>query len=74
MKTIFELMTSFAKDKMKKRFVLSAKGDFSKLIEDVGAEILPVEYGGTNGTVQDHVGERKQLYLFFWSLSKKNLF
>lgn len=57
MKTVFELMSSFAKDKMKKRFVLSAKGDFAKLIEEVGTDILPAEYGGTNGIMQDHIGK-----------------
>ena len=31
--------------------------DWSTLIEAVGADVLPVEYGGTNGKVQDHIGK-----------------
>jgi hypothetical protein len=30
--------------------------DCSSLIEAVGADVLPLEYGGTNGKVQDHIG------------------
>lgn len=59
MKNIFEVMSSFAKDKMRKRFVVHPKGDFSKLHEDVGLEILPAEFGGTNGAIQDHIGNIK---------------
>jgi hypothetical protein len=31
--------------------------DWSSLIEAVGTDVLPVEYGGTNGTIQDHIGK-----------------
>ena len=27
------------------------------LHEAVGKDVLPVEYGGTNGTIQDHIGD-----------------
>ena len=30
--------------------------DWSSLVEVVGSDVLPVEYGGTNGKVQDHIG------------------
>ena len=63
MKTVFELMSSFAKDKMKQRFILSSKGDLTKLIEDVGVDILPAEYGGTNGSIQDHIGKKHGHFL-----------
>ena len=38
-------------------FQLCGKGDFSKLHEEVGTEILPKEYGGTNGCMQDHLDD-----------------
>ena len=44
-------------DKMKERFnVHTGGGDFSILHEAVGTDILPEEYGGSNGTLQDHTG------------------
>jgi len=30
--------------------------DWSSLKEAVGADVLPVEYGGNNGPLQDHIG------------------
>jgi hypothetical protein len=57
MENIFALMKSFTKDKMRERLRVHPKqDDWNFLVEAVGAEVLPVEYGGTNGKVQDHIG------------------
>ena len=61
MTSIFNVMMSFSKEKFKQRIQLVAKDDFAKLHEELGIEILPKEYGGTNGSVQDHLGT----FLFF---------
>ena len=37
-------------------FKLCPKGDYSQIIEDLGKDVLPEEYGGTNGKMQDHIG------------------
>ena len=29
------------------------KGDYTQLYEDIGKEVLPVEYGGSNGSLED---------------------
>lgn len=68
MEGIFNIMKSFAKDKMKERLVVHKKGDLTALHEAVGTDILPEELGGTNGTIQDHIGE-----IFHSSLSLPNL-
>ncbi len=42
---------------MRERLMVHPKqDDWSSLVEVVGPDVLPVEYGGTNGTVQDHIG------------------
>ena len=61
MTSIFNVMMSFSKEKFKQRIQLVGKDDFAKLHEELGIEILPKEYGGTNGSVQDHLG----IFLFF---------
>ena len=58
MTSIFNVMMSFSKEKFKQRIQLVAKDDFAKLHEELGIEILPKEYGGTNGAVQDHLGNK----------------
>ena len=55
--SIFNVMMSFSKEKIKKRIQLVAKDNYSKLHEELGTEILPKEYGGTNKSVQDHLGD-----------------
>jgi len=55
MTSIFNVMMSFSKEKFKQRIQLVGKDDFAKLHEELGIEILPKEYGGTNGSVQDHL-------------------
>ena len=53
--TFFNIVKSFMKPKMRERLRVHPKNDFSQLHECVGKDILPEEYGGTNGTVQDHI-------------------
>ena len=39
--------------KMRDRSLVHKAGDLSRLQEDVGLDILPREYGGTNGTIEE---------------------
>lgn len=57
MESIFNVMMSFSKEKFKRRVQLVGKGDFAKLHDEVGVEVLPKEYGGTNGSIQDHLSK-----------------
>ncbi len=36
------------------------RGDLKGLQEDLGTEVLPEEYGGTNGKLQEHIGNVAQ--------------
>ena len=63
MTSIFNVMMSFSKEKFKQRIQLVAKDDFAKLHEELGIEILPKEYGGTNGAVQDHLGNKAKIII-----------
>ena len=58
---MFALMKSFMKPKMRERIQLHGK-ELESLHEAVGTEVLPKEYGGTNGTIQEHIG----MYEFFF--------
>lgn len=51
MMSAFNLVNSFQKEKMKQRTVVHPKEDYTNLHESVGKEVLPQEYGGTNGTI-----------------------
>eukprot|EP00095_Tigriopus_kingsejongensis_P010031 snap_masked-scaffold231_size243715-processed-gene-1.8 protein:Tk10031 transcript:snap_masked-scaffold231_size243715-processed-gene-1.8-mRNA-1 annotation:"hypothetical protein DAPPUDRAFT_200654" len=54
--SLFNVMKGFMKEKMRERiFLLAKKDDFDTLIEEMGADILPREYGGNNGSLQDHI-------------------
>ncbi|XP_047477055.1 alpha-tocopherol transfer protein-like isoform X2 [Penaeus chinensis] len=50
--TVFSIFKSFMKEKMKKRIHIHGS-DLESLHKEIPKEILPVEYGGTNGTVED---------------------
>ncbi|XP_076029002.1 alpha-tocopherol transfer protein-like isoform X2 [Oratosquilla oratoria] len=50
--TIFNLFKSFMKEKMKKRVHVHGS-DLESLYKQVPRDILPIEYGGTNGSVDD---------------------
>jgi len=54
-KGVFNVLMSFLTEKFRKIMQFVGKDDFSRLHEDLGIEILPKEYGGTNKTVQDHL-------------------
>merc|ERR1712012_599675 len=53
MGTVVDLVKGLQKEKMQRRQVVHPQGDYSGLVEDLGKDILPVEYGGTNGSVED---------------------
>ncbi|KAK8375030.1 hypothetical protein O3P69_017775 [Scylla paramamosain] len=50
--TVFNIFRSFMKEKMKKRVHIHGS-DMESLYKQVPREMLPVEYGGTNGTVEE---------------------
>ena len=45
------------KDKMRQRVQVHKKGDLSKLQSILGKDVLPIEYGGTNGSIDDLAGK-----------------
>ncbi|XP_068204368.1 retinol-binding protein pinta-like isoform X4 [Palaemon carinicauda] len=50
--TVFNIFKSFMKEKMKKRVHIHGS-DLESLYKQVPKECLPVEYGGTNGTIEE---------------------
>ena len=55
---ICRLCMSFASKKMNARTKFYSKSDnLSNLYEAVGKDVLPEEYGGTNGTMKIHIGK-----------------
>ena len=53
MENVHNMIQGMQKQKMRERTHVHKAGDLSKLHEDVGLDILPVEYGGTNGTIEE---------------------
>ena len=53
MEAVINLFRSFLNEKMKERMQI---GDMSILANNTGIEVLPEEMGGSNGTLQDHIG------------------
>jgi len=53
MQGVFTMMQSFLTEKMRKRNQVHQKGDYVKLYEEIGKDVLPEEYGGSNGSVKD---------------------
>jgi len=51
--SVYKMFEGFQKEKMRQRNHVHPKGDLSKMQEDVGLDILPKEYGGTNGTIDE---------------------
>ena len=43
-------------------FQILKEGDFTEIHEQLGKEVLPEEYGGTNGKLQDHLGNFCQIH------------
>ncbi|MPC26285.1 Alpha-tocopherol transfer protein-like [Portunus trituberculatus] len=56
--TVFNIFRSFMKEKMKKRVHIHGS-DMESLYKQVPREMLPVEYGGTNGTVEEIKSTRR---------------
>ena len=52
MENIFKMVQGFQKEKMKERNHVHPKGDYSKMQEELGLEVLPKEYGGTNVSLE----------------------
>merc|ERR1711887_535786 len=50
--TVFNIFKGFMKEKMKKRIHIHGS-DLESLHKEIPKDILPKEYGGTNGTVDD---------------------
>ena len=43
---------------MQKRMNAHPKNQgYKALVESLGADVLPEEFGGTNGKIQDHIGK-----------------
>ena len=59
LETVVNLFKSFLNEKMKNRFQIHAIGDYSKLHDSVGKDVLPEELGGTNGKLQEHIGKNE---------------
>jgi len=53
MESLFSMVQSLQKQKMKERNHVHSKGDYSKLHENVGTDILPKEYGGNGESLED---------------------
>ncbi|GJQ86153.1 hypothetical protein Trydic_g13434 [Trypoxylus dichotomus] len=51
--SLFQLVKSFIKEKVQKRMVFHTSDDLESIYKYVPREILPVEYGGTEGTLQE---------------------
>jgi len=53
MDTVADMVKGLQKEKMQRRQVVHPQGDYIGLVDDLGKEILPTEYGGTNGCLDD---------------------
>jgi len=53
MMVVFNMFQQFQKEKMKQRNKIHKRGDYSELVAEMGEDVLPVEYGGNNGTCQE---------------------
>lgn len=57
LESIFQLILGMMKEKIQDRISFHTTDDMKSLYEAVGTDILPEEYGGTNGVIQDHIGK-----------------
>jgi len=53
MENMHNMLQGMMKQKMRDRTHVHKNGNLEKLHEDVGLDILPVEYGGSNGTIEE---------------------
>jgi hypothetical protein len=56
MEKLVTLIKTFLNEKMKSRIMVHGKDWKQTVVDDLGADVLPEEYGGTNGKLQDHIG------------------
>ena len=62
------LSMSFANEKMRERTKFYSKDrDISFLHESLGKEVLPEEYGGSNGTMRQHIGNDSPKFAYIAS-------
>ena len=50
---LFNFVSLLLNEKEREKIIVHKSGDLTKLHEAVGRDNLPLEYGGTNGTVED---------------------
>lgn len=55
MQSVFSMYLSFQKEEFKKMNQIISREENSLIVEALGSEILPVEYGGTNDSVEQHI-------------------
>jgi len=53
----FNMIKGFMKPKIRERIKVHPKNDLSKLQEELGLDVLPVDYGGRNGTLAEHAAK-----------------
>lgn len=53
---IAKIFRSFMTEKMKNRFHVYTQRTMLNYLKDIPIKILPVEYGGTDGTLQEFIG------------------
>jgi len=53
MESVFKMAQGFQKEKMRARNHVHPVGDYSKMQEELGLEVLPTEYGGTNVSLSE---------------------
>ena len=51
--SVFKMVQNFQKQKMKERNHVHPMGDLSAMQADIGMDVLPKEYGGTNGSLEE---------------------
>ena len=71
--TVLNMFKSFLNEKMRNRFQVHPMDDYTTLQEQLGKDILPEEFGGTNGKLQDHISMTFCL-TFYFTLSSFFLF
>ncbi len=54
---LYNLFKGLMKKKVQERMRVHPRGDLTGLVEDLGTDILPEDYGGTNGTLEQHAGK-----------------
>jgi hypothetical protein len=55
MEKFIAMLQIFLNEKMRARQQVHSKDWKTTLVEDLGPDVLPEEYGGTNGKIQDHI-------------------